>query len=186
MRFCIWSESETTVKVATLVNVFYCRGNINVVQSIEESKALKGTVYESSIVFCVNGVSPECSCFRILQWYNVYIKKVERENTFDDFFLVDGGECILNGKDLDGGNCVVQMRIMSCMCAKATWCKRLKCSTMEYLLLFDSSGRTWSFRRGQGLPGGLTDITPSGPNTHHSGEDVPSASTRARLSSKQN
>jgi hypothetical protein len=48
------------------------------------------------------------------------LTKLKEKITFDDFFLIDGGECILNGKDLDGGNCVMQMRIMSCMCAKAT------------------------------------------------------------------
>jgi len=60
-------------------------------------------------------------------------------NTFDDFFLVDGGECVLNGKDLDCGNSVDYMGIMSGMCAKATSRQRLKRSTMEYLLLSDSS-----------------------------------------------
>ena len=67
MGFCTWSESETSIKVATVVNIFHCRGNIDAMQSVEECKGLKGTVYESSIVFGVDGVTSECSCFRILQ-----------------------------------------------------------------------------------------------------------------------
>jgi len=67
MGFCIWSKSETTVKIATLVDVIYRRGDVDEVQSAEESEGLKCTVYESSIVLGIDRVSPECSSFRVLQ-----------------------------------------------------------------------------------------------------------------------
>jgi len=54
------------MKVATLMDVFHCGGDIDPVQSVEESEGLEGTVDASGIAVGVNRVASKRPCFRIL------------------------------------------------------------------------------------------------------------------------
>ena len=66
-------QSETSVKVPALVDIFDCEGNIDSVQCIEDCKNLESAVDKSGVVFCVYCVSCKRAGLFILQGYYVFI-----------------------------------------------------------------------------------------------------------------
>lgn len=55
------------------MNVLYSGGYVDAIEGLEKRKGLKGTVYESSIVFCVYCASRKRTCLQVLQRNYVYL-----------------------------------------------------------------------------------------------------------------
>jgi len=134
VRFRAWNAPKSTIKVLALQDEFNSFGHVKNIEAPKERHAGEGTVREPG-VHLTPLIAKERAIWllqtpddwshgtqSVSSWSNKKRKKKQQWwLTVDDLVSLDGLQRVVHGQDLNGTECVQQMRVMSNIPTKATY-----------------------------------------------------------------